>query len=138
MHQRFAVLALGRAAHPAAQHMRHKLRTVADAQHRHAQAEQFFAYRGRIGQIHAVGPAREDNAPRLLFPNGLKGLFVRDYLGIHMALAHTARDKLVILAAEINDKHHFVHTFLPPGSPAKPRGVGRGAPCGANFHSYTV
>ena len=57
-----AVLALGGAADAAAQQVHHELAAVADAQHRHAPAEDLGVDGGRILQIDAVGAAGEDDA----------------------------------------------------------------------------
>ena len=113
----------------------HKLRTVADAQHRHAQAEQFFAYRGRIGQIHAVGPAREDNAPWLLFSRIASKAFLYETISEYTWLSRTRRaiSWLYWPPKSTTSTISFILSFL-SGSPAKPRG----APCRTNFHSYTV
>jgi hypothetical protein len=60
--QRAPVLALRGGLYCAPQQMRHQLMPVADAQHRHAQREQFGVDARGVRLVDARGTARQDNA----------------------------------------------------------------------------
>ena len=106
--QRFAVLTLGGLADLAAQHMHHQLAAVADAEDGHTPSKDFGVDRGRIRQIGAVGAAGEDDALRVFGLDLGKVGTVRIDLAIYVAFADTARDQLIILAAEIQNDNGFL------------------------------
>ena len=56
------VLADGSLLHPAAEHVRHQLHAVANAQHRHAEGEHLGKAPAAVLRVNAVGAAGKDNA----------------------------------------------------------------------------
>ena len=111
--KRFAVFPLRRFADHAAQHVHHELAAVADAQHRHAPGVDGRVDGGRIGQIGAVGAAREDDALGVFGLDLGKVGLVGINFAIDVAFAHAAGDQLVILAAEVeNDDGFLLHGAL--------------------------
>ncbi len=74
MHQRFAVFAHGRFAHPAAKQLRHQLRAIAQAQNGNAQFKNFGAHRRSVWRINAAPAAGKDHALGPLCFYGLQRL----------------------------------------------------------------
>ncbi len=105
-------LALVPAFHLAAQLLRHGLHAVADAQHRHAQLE--HSLRGLVGRflVDAGMAAGKNHAFELAVGRVLAHPVVRHITRMHLAvnvgLAHTPRDQLGHLGAEIEDEDLLV------------------------------
>ena len=97
-----------------AQQVHHQLAAVADAQHRHAPAEDLGVDGGRILQINAVGAAGEDNAHGGEGPDFRHGHGVRFDLTVYPTFPDSAGDELIILAAKIQNQN-LLHYFSPPG-----------------------
>ena len=99
-----AELAVMAALDLAAELRRHRLLAIADAEHRHAGAEDVLRRprRDRLG--HRGRPAGEDHALRLHLAEGLLGRLERHDLGIDPLLPHPPRDELRHLRAEIDDE----------------------------------
>ena len=98
---RVAVLTDGRGPDGAAQHVRHQLRAVADAEHRNAQLEELPAAGGRICRVDAVWSAGQDNPLRSHRADLFHTHRMRVNLTVHIAFADSAGDQLLILPAEI-------------------------------------
>ena len=103
-----AVLTLGGAADVAAQQVHHELAAVADAQHRHAPAEDLGVDGGRILQIDAVGAAGEDDALGVLRLDDGQVRLIGIDLTVDIILADAARDELIVLAAKVQHDHGFM------------------------------
>lgn len=103
-----AVLALRGAADMAAQQVHHELAAVADAQHRHAPAEDLGVDGGRILQIDAVGAAGEDDALGVLRLDDGQVRLIGIDLTVDIILADAARDELIVLAAKVQHDHGFM------------------------------
>jgi hypothetical protein len=103
---RSAELALVGPPDLAAEQVRHQLHAVADAEHRHALAEDAGIDGRRPVGVHARGPTGEDQALRAadhLRPDG-RGHDLR----VAPLLADAPRDQLGVLAAEVDDEHPLV------------------------------
>ena len=103
-----AVLTLGGAADVAAQQVHHELAAVADAQHRHAPAEDLGVDGGRILQIDAVGAAGEDDTLGVLRLDDGQVRLIGIDLTVDIILADAARDELIVLAAKVQHDHGFM------------------------------
>ena len=103
-----AVLALRCAADMTAQQVHHQLAAVADAQHRHAPAEDLGVDGGRILQIDAVGASGEDDALGVLCLDDGKICLIGIDLTVDIVLADAARDELIVLAAKVQHDHGFM------------------------------
>ena len=103
-----AVLPLGGVGHLAAQQVHHQLAAVADAQDGHPPGEDLGITAGRILQVDAVGPARENDPLGVLGTDhrgvGLIGI----NLTVDVVLTHAARDQLVVLPAKVQYDHRFM------------------------------
>ena len=116
-HLGLAVLTLGSAADMTAQQVHHQLAAVADSQHRDAPVEDLGVDGGRIFQIDAVGAAGEDDALGVLRLDDRQVSFVGIDFTVDIVLADTARDQLIVLAAEIqHDDSFMLHDVLLPFS----------------------
>src|ERR1700760_2973558 len=96
-------------SNPAAELGAHRLHAVADPEHRHAEPEHDLrgARRGGLGQ--RGGTARQDNPARGKISDPILGNSKRIDLAIDPAFAHTTRDELRNLAAEIDDQDAVGH-----------------------------
>ena len=93
--------------HFAAERLDHELETVADAQHRDAEAEDGrVAFRG-VGLVYARGAAAQDDARGRggadLFRRGLPG----DDPAVDVEFADTPGDELAVLGSEIQHENGF-------------------------------
>ena len=84
------------------------LTAVADAQHRHAPAEDLGVDGGRILQIDAVGAAGEDDALGVLRLDDGQVRLIGIDLTVDIILADAARDELIVLAAKVQHDHGFM------------------------------
>ncbi len=108
-----AILALRGAADTAAQQVHHELTAVADAQHRHAPAEDLRGDRGGILQVDAVGTAGKNNALGILRLDHRQVGFIGIDFTVDIVLANTARDQLIVLAAKVqHDDSFLLHDVL--------------------------
>ena len=112
--RRLAVFARGvvlRGRDAPAEHLRHQLAAVADAEDRHAQSKQAGIDLRRVRQIHAVRPAGENDADGIKAPDLLKRHIVGMQLAIDLLLTHAAGDQLVVLPAEVEDQN-LLHSLF--------------------------
>ena len=65
LQQRWSVFTVLRRGHPAAEVIGQQLHAIADAQHRLATGQDIVRELRGVGIVHAIGPAAEDEAPRL-------------------------------------------------------------------------
>ena len=100
-----SVFALLGVAHRTAERLRHDLLTVAKAEHGDSQLEDLGVDRRCIFGIHACRTARQDDGTRVLLTHLISGDVARNYLGIHVQVAHATRDELAILRAEIENQY---------------------------------
>ena len=97
-----------RGGHLAAKVMRHELAAVANAEHGDAELEYLRIYLRRAGRVNALRAAGEDDA------DGVVGFYlfyrhaVRLYLAVNITFADSARDQLIILAAEVQNKYALI------------------------------
>ncbi len=110
------VLAAVRAAHLAAQDVRHELHAVADAEDRDAEVEELRRRRRRPRREDALRPAGEDDADRREAADLRERQVEGVDLAVDAALAHPPRDELRELAAVVEDEEGLV---------ARPGGRGR-------------
>ena len=97
----FARRALLRGADAPTELMRHELTAVADAEDRYAQREQRRVDLRRAGGVNAVRPAGKDDAGRPERADRVERHGIGMQLAVHTALAHAARDELIVLSAEV-------------------------------------
>ena len=116
IHQRLAILAFRSFGDLAAQHMHHELAAVADAKNRHTPSINFRVNGRRIGQIGAVGAAREDNTLGIFGFDFGEVRAVRIDLAVNVALTHAARNQLIVLAAEVKNNNGFLLHGVTPFS----------------------
>ena len=107
-HLGLAVLTLGSAADMTAQQVHHQLAAVADAQHRHAPAEDLGVDGGRILQINAVGAAGEDNALGILGLDDRKIGFIGIDLAVDIIFSDAAGNQLIVLSAKVQHDDSFM------------------------------
>ena len=101
----------------AAKGVRHELHAVAEAEHWNAELKNATLDLWRAVAVDAVWAAGKDDAFWLFFFDGCEGFVKWHDLAVNNALAHAARNELVVLAAEIDDDDHFLFIFqviLPP------------------------
>src|SRR6478736_4175544 len=86
----------------AAERLRHRLKAVADAEHRHPEVEdRRIELRCALG-VYAGRSAGQHDGLRVLGLDLLDGGGVRDDLRIHPGLADPSRDQLRVLRAEVD------------------------------------
>ena len=92
--------------------MRNELQTIADAEHRHAKAENRGVGGGRIGVVDRAGATGEDDADGLMrFGFRRERSAGQDY-GEDILLANAAGDELCVLRAKVkDDDRRGVHCF---------------------------
>ena len=93
--------------------MRHELAAVADAEDGDAEGEDLGGVVRRRGVVDAVGSSRKDDALRGDLFDPFKRYRVGQDLAVHIVLAHTAGDQLVVLTAEVEYDHGFLHSAPP-------------------------
>jgi hypothetical protein len=97
--------------HRAAQLRGHRLHPVADAEHGHALRPNPGRRARRVALGHAIGTARENDAPgRELADEGIVDVVGMD-LAVDVRLAQAARDELRVLRAEIEDEDLGVRRY---------------------------
>ena len=101
LHIALAVLALGSVLHLPAQRIGDELAAVADAEHGDAQIEDARVDMRRARLVHAVGPAREDDADGRILFDLFDAHVAGQKVAVYPLLAHPAGDQLVVLPAEI-------------------------------------
>ena len=94
--------------HLAAHQVRDHLHAVAEAEHRHAEVQDFLRRDRRAGVVHRIRAAGEDDPPGPPLPDPLDGAGARVDLAVDVGLAHPARDELGELAAEVEDQDAVV------------------------------
>jgi len=98
-----AILAAAARGDTSTQPLRKQLHPVADAEHRHAQLEDFPPEPRRALVVDAVRPAGQYDPPeRFVRPAGNRRRVVQNF-AVYAGLAHAPADQLVVLAAEIQD-----------------------------------
>ena len=102
---RAAVLAGSGLGDRAAEHLRHGLKPVADAEHRHPEVEYRRIQLRRAVGVHAGRPAGQHDGLRVTGLDVLHAGGVRDNLGIHPGLTDAAGDELRVLRAEVDHQH---------------------------------
>ena len=108
---RLAVLACGvlsGGGHFPTKILRHELAAVADAEDGDAELEDLGIYLRRAFGVHALRAAGEDDADGVKGTDLVDGHGVRLDFAIHIALAHTARNELVILPSKIEDDDRLI------------------------------
>ena len=103
-----AVLTLRGAADMTAQQVHHQLAAVADAQHRHAPAENLGVDGGRVLQINAVGAAGEDDALGILGLDDRKIGFIGIDLAVDIIFSDAAGNQLIVLSAKVQHDDSFM------------------------------
>lgn len=107
-----AVLADRRRLNLAAEFVCHELRTVAYTEDGHAKGENFLAVRRRILLVDALGAARKDDRPWRERTKLLQRERMRMHLAVDAALAHAARNQLVVLTAKVQYDNQFMAILL--------------------------
>mgnify|MGYP000028967601 CR=1 FL=1 len=107
-HLGLTVLTLGSAADMTAQQVHHQLAAVADAQHRHAPAEDLGVDGGRVLQINAVGAAGEDDALGILGLDDRKIGFIGIDLAVDIIFSDAAGNQLIVLSAKVQHDDSFM------------------------------
>ena len=108
---RLAVLARGvfsGGSHFPAEILRHKLAAVADAKNGDAELEDLRIHLRRTFGVHTLRAAGEDDADGVKGTDLVDGHGVRLDFAIHIALAHTARNELIILPSKIEDDDRLI------------------------------
>ena len=96
-------------AHAPAQLVAHRLHPIADTKHRHAEPEDDVGRAWRGARGHRGRATREDDRPRIEVAHLVLARRERRNLAIDAALAHSPRDQLCHLAAEIEDQDAVGH-----------------------------
>src|SRR5437660_1221038 len=85
-----------------------QLHAVADAENRNIQLEDSRVATGGAWAIDTRRTTGENDAARIESFDPFGGQIVADNLAKDILLAHTARDKLAVLRAKIEDQHRFL------------------------------
>ena len=88
--------------------MAQDMETVADAQDRHAQVQNFRIQGGGSFIVDPRGPAGEDNALRSKLTNFIQGHEEGMYFAIDFEFPHPPGDELGILGPEVQNKYFFL------------------------------
>jgi len=104
IHLGVAILPMRGGCDRAAELRRQRLHAVADAKHGHAPLGQCVGNLRRAGRAHGLRAAAENDAGGRELRNLFRAGVVRQDLAVDAHLAHTARDQLRVLAAEIDDE----------------------------------
>src|SRR5918993_4141876 len=114
-------LAMRGASERAAEHVRHQLHAVTDAERRHAELEDRGIDVGSAVFIDAARPARQDDADWLSrLQRGDRGVEGQDF-AVDRELAQTSRDQLGKLGPEIENENGLVQLFSLVALRAMPR-----------------
>ena len=108
---RLAVLACGvlsGSGHFPAEILRHELAAVADAEDWDSEPEDLRIYLRRTFSVHALRAAGEDDADGVKGTDLIHGHCVRLDFAIDIALAHAARNELIILSSKIEDDDRLI------------------------------
>src|SRR5687767_11977888 len=100
----------------AAERLTSQLHPVADAQDRNAEGEDCRVALGSAGLVDAGRTARKDQPPRLQFRHAGRREIVTHDLAEDVLLAHSPRNQLAVLRAEVEDQNAFtfaLHVVLP-------------------------
>lgn len=112
MHGCFAVFTRRSGADFAAEFLAHKLHSVANAKHGHAEVEQLIGAGSCAFKICTVRPAGQNNTAQTvafdLFDRGIR----RQELAVNPCFTHSACNELVILRSEIDDYNSLHIVFL--------------------------
>jgi hypothetical protein len=90
--------------------MRQELHSVAEAQHRSSDVQQFRIRRGDTLAIDGVGAARQDYPLGFPLLDPLDTARRRMDLAVHVGFAHSSGDELGVLGPEIDDQNSVVVT----------------------------
>jgi hypothetical protein len=107
-HHRVTKLAMRRTRHGAAQHVRHQLHAVTNAERRNAKLEHARVALGRIVFGHALRTARQDEPHRFARAQGFNRRVVRQDLAVDRQLAQAARNELRELRAEVEHENRLM------------------------------
>ncbi len=88
--------------------VRHELAAVADAQHGDAELEYLRIDLRRAGRVNALRAAGEDDADGVVRLYLVNAHAVGLYLAVDIAFADSACDQLIILTAEVKNKHTLI------------------------------
>ena len=102
-----------RGGHLAAEVMRHELAAVADSEHGDAELEYLRIDLWGAGSVNALRAAGEDDADGVVYLYFFYSHAVGLYLAVDIAFADSARDQLVILAAEVQNKYSLIVHSVP-------------------------
>ena len=108
-----AELAMRRSSERAAEHVRHQLHAVTDAERRHAELEDRGVDVRRAVYIDAARPARQDDADRPSRPQRADGGVERQDFAIDRELAEASRDQLGELRSEIENENGLMRQCMP-------------------------
>ena len=108
-----AVLAYRAGTDFAAEGVTHKLHAVANAKHGDTKFKQLLGAMRRAFVVYAVRTARQYDTDRSNLLDFFHGSVAGQYLGVHVALAHTSGNKLLVLSAEVEDKHRLLFFHKP-------------------------
>ena len=106
-HRCFTELPLVSRLNLTTQGLGHELHTVAHAQDRDTQFENFLIDSWCPFFVYGVWTACENNPLWLQFFDFLKGFVVRVYFTVYMVFADATGDQLVILATKVDDDNEF-------------------------------
>ena len=104
-HVSATIFTVTRVSHRAAQRMRHSLETITNAKNRNIEIKNPGIKRWCTLGIDRRRAARKNQGSRVFSFNILSGCCVGNNLRINPGFTHTARNKLCILRAEINNKN---------------------------------
>ena len=108
-----AVLAYRAGPDFAAECVTHKLHAVANTKHGYAKLKQFLGAVRRAFVVYTVRTARQYDTDRSNLLDFFHGSVAGQYLGVHVALAHTSGNQLLVLSAEVEDKHRLLFFHKP-------------------------
>ena len=91
-----------------------ELRAVTNAENGHAELEYLFIHPGGIVEINRVRAASEDYPLGVHLAYFVYRRLIRFDFAVNLMLAHSARNELVVLSAEIDDQNFFVLHILFP------------------------
>src|SRR5690606_21442012 len=98
----------------------HRLHAIADAEHRHAQFKYRLWHARRVPLDYRAGTTRQNDASSAVAAHELIRHIGRKYLGKYAGFAHTARNQLGDLGAEIENENFGVHDLKTVNKQAAP------------------